>query len=105
LSHCQKSTSACVTGWQAVERTSPDRLRRVPAIPPSTSEVRSGELGVKYGPSVWEGVASSSSAHCAVGESVAAGEGDALVAITGDESASPHAPSPSTGRAAIAFKT
>ena len=35
-------------------------VSRRPGIPSSSSEVRSGELGVKYGPSVWAGVTSSS---------------------------------------------
>jgi hypothetical protein len=53
--------------------------------------VRSGELALKYGPSVWAGVTSSASLHSGVGANVVAGAevvaGAAVAAVVGVEAA------------------
>src|SRR6185436_3042199 len=56
------------TGLQSVPRTTPAMTRRRPRISGSSSEPRSGELGLKYGPSVCVGVAGPP--HAGVGVSV-----------------------------------
>ena len=54
-------------GRQFRENTLPTTAIRVPVVPGSISEPRSGEFGVKNGPWVSAGVGSSSSPHSGVG--------------------------------------
>src|SRR5262249_3347637 len=62
------SSSARGTGRQSVPRTTPLTTSRRPRISGSSSEARSGELGLKYGPSVCTGVAPCSP-HAGLGAS------------------------------------
>lgn len=55
------------------------RTSFVPVTPGSSSDLRSGDWGLKYGPSVWAGVGSSSSLQAGVGASAWAGAGTAAV--------------------------
>src|SRR5262252_7162463 len=63
------SRSACATGRQERVRTCPLSSTRRAVLPSSTNSARSGELGLKYGPSVCRTVGSSPSWHCGVGAS------------------------------------
>jgi hypothetical protein len=84
-------------GLQSVARTEPASTSLVPSIPGSRKDARSGESGVKNGPSVCSTVGSSPSSQAGVGASVVVLPSVAVAATVPDSSPRLHAGS-SSGR-------
>src|SRR5262245_66385549 len=100
------SMRAREVGRHSVLITDPSIEILVPATPGSTSDTRSGELGLKYGPSVCDGVEAPDSPHAGVGrafgwadapwtESMTTAAGNAISARRKARRARLRSPSPS----------
>ena len=68
-SACQRSTTAPRSRRQLLVSTKPESSNRRPPAPGSRKSLRSGDLGLKNGPSVWRTVGSSPSRQEGVGAS------------------------------------
>jgi hypothetical protein len=66
---CQRSIAAPRSGRQLLVSTKPESSNRRPPAPGSRRSLRSGDLGLKNGPSVWRTVGSSPSRQEGVGAS------------------------------------
>src|SRR5215813_12169991 len=68
-SACQRSTTAPLSGRQLLVSTKPESSNQRPPAPGSRRSLRSGDLGLKNGPSIWRTVGSSPSRQEGVGAS------------------------------------